>query len=417
MGLEKMKLKSIIEKIRSRALDDYLEEDPIAEALYDRFLTVNGVRSEPDWNELLENILKTARILVATAYFDKHPESKFDDKYLGPAYDVFDEDQAVIDTMMAAYVTVMMCPEAPKNMERFAQSAWFYLGNETRRDAGYMETFRKLRQELKEDGHSYTIDDLLLSDPTVNELTTADWKKITKNYNLSEIEKVVNEGRTGSIQFSILSAIEARYKIDSIKESKFGITTPFDGVNNFINSLRSMVLLRMEQESAVIMKKIPAGEDPLMDDVRRLESEKEEIRQTLEKERDAVQEKLDNLQKEFDSLSSAYESEKSYNIDLEQRLSEKQDQDNVEDTDSNDNTAKCKSVVLMKMLDKMGAGASVNDKTKIASLAQYFFGGSYRKLYNTIQEGIVLTNYHDKEIARVNKILSDLGLDITVVRE
>ena len=71
----------------------------------------------------------------------------------------------------------------------------------------------------------------------------------------------------------------------------------------------------------------------------------------------------------------------------------------------------------MKMLDKMGAGASVNDKTKIASLAQYFFGGSYRKLYNTIQEGIVLTNYHDKEIARVNKILSDLGLDITVVRE
>ena len=61
-----MKLNKIIEKIRSRSLDDYLEEDPIAEALYDRFLTVNGVRSEPDRNELLENILKTVIIKLMT---------------------------------------------------------------------------------------------------------------------------------------------------------------------------------------------------------------------------------------------------------------------------------------------------------------------------------------------------------------
>ena len=81
------------------------------------------------------------------------------------------------------------------------------------------------------------------------------------------------------------------------------------------------------------------------------------------------------------------------------------------------NTNKVKTVVIYELLKKLGKGKSQNDISKICRLVSYFTDGSEQGIYNDAIEGITLTKYHKAEIERVNKILDDLGLEITIKKD
>lgn len=78
---------------------------------------------------------------------------------------------------------------------------------------------------------------------------------------------------------------------------------------------------------------------------------------------------------------------------------------------------KIRTVVICELLNKIGKGKSFNDLSKICNLAAYLTGGSPRKIYNEAQRGIMFTDYHKKELTEVNKILSDLSLDIQIKKD
>lgn len=80
-------------------------------------------------------------------------------------------------------------------------------------------------------------------------------------------------------------------------------------------------------------------------------------------------------------------------------------------------TNKVKTVVIYELLKKLGKGKSQNDISKICRLVAYFTDGSEQGIYNDAIEGITLTKYHKAEIERVNKILDDLGLEITIKKD
>lgn len=206
-----------IDKIKRLTLDDIIDNDPIAEGIYERFITINGMRKWYYRNEGIEAILKLARILIVRASEDKHPEGQFQKEYieyvnrvLGPSHSPLDET----DTFMATSVMLRMCTALPKNLERFMDSVGYLLSNGWSDDPGYSETFRKLVQELREKHYFYLIDDLTLEHTTVQDVTTVDWKIITKGFQEDEVEKQVNQGETPQKQMEILSAIEARFHMD-----------------------------------------------------------------------------------------------------------------------------------------------------------------------------------------------------------
>ena len=92
-------------------------------------------------------------------------------------------------------------------------------------------------------------------------------------------------------------------------------------------------------------------------------------------------------------------------------------------TDSNSSeetkeaTIKVQSAVILEILKKINCGKAHNDLTAICRLIAFLTGKSYSKIYNEVQKGICLTNYHNKEIEQVNKILSDLNTDISINKD
>lgn len=85
----------------------------------------------------------------------------------------------------------------------------------------------------------------------------------------------------------------------------------------------------------------------------------------------------------------------------------------LEKDDKPDGTLKVKCLLIETMLSSLGADIANIDQTKISRFAAYMLGVNEKRLYNrVIQPGIALGDYHEKEINKVNKMLSDLGLDL-----
>lgn len=90
----------------------------------------------------------------------------------------------------------------------------------------------------------------------------------------------------------------------------------------------------------------------------------------------------------------------------------KQNDDLSEET--KEASSKVQSAVILELLKKMNCGKSVNDLSAICRLIAFLTGKSYSKIYNEVQKGISLSNYHSKEIEQANKILSDLNTNISI---
>lgn len=78
---------------------------------------------------------------------------------------------------------------------------------------------------------------------------------------------------------------------------------------------------------------------------------------------------------------------------------------------------KIRYIVLHELLKKIGKGLKEYDRTKVCDFIAYIIGGSSKKIYNDSSAGIQLTNYHETEIKKVNKLLSDLDIEISVEKD
>jgi hypothetical protein len=66
------------------------------------------------------------------------------------------------------------------------------------------------------------------------------------------------------------------------------------------------------------------------------------------------------------------------------------------------------------MLGLLNSGKAHNDLTKICRLISRLTGYSYNKIRNELQKGVIFSKYHIEQIDEVNKILSDLNIQISI---
>ena len=78
---------------------------------------------------------------------------------------------------------------------------------------------------------------------------------------------------------------------------------------------------------------------------------------------------------------------------------------------------KVRSVVILEMLKQMQLGPSRNDLTKICQFIAFLTGYSYKKIYNEMQKGISLSNFHNIQIEEANKILGGISSSITIDKD
>lgn len=78
---------------------------------------------------------------------------------------------------------------------------------------------------------------------------------------------------------------------------------------------------------------------------------------------------------------------------------------------------KISSIIITELLRMIDKGKSSNDLTAICRLIAFLTGKSYKKIYNDVQKGYTLTDYHEKEIEQANKILSDLNINISINKD
>lgn len=100
--------------------------------------------------------------------------------------------------------------------------------------------------------------------------------------------------------------------------------------------------------------------------------------------------------------------------ELKKRIIELEEECGRLNVDKHGGTLKVKCLLLESLLQEIGVDIHNVDQTKIARLAAYLFGVTEKKAYKIIQPGIGVGEYHEEEIERVNKFLSDLGLAISI---
>ena len=75
---------------------------------------------------------------------------------------------------------------------------------------------------------------------------------------------------------------------------------------------------------------------------------------------------------------------------------------------------KVKAVALILLLERMQVSRANHDLTKICKLIAFLTENSYHKIYNELQKGIILSEYHNQQIQEINKVLTELNLEITI---
>ncbi len=73
---------------------------------------------------------------------------------------------------------------------------------------------------------------------------------------------------------------------------------------------------------------------------------------------------------------------------------------------------KVRASVLLELMKRSGMGLDTKSRTKVCRLIALLLGCDYKKLLNTVAEGIKLNKAtHGKEVELVNNLLEDLEAD------
>ena len=398
-----------IGQIKAMSLDDIIDNDPIAEGIYDRFITINGMRQAYYRNDTIEAILKIARILIVNASQDKHPERNFQKDYidyvsrvLGPSHSYQDEN----DVFMATSVMLQMCTALPKNLERFQDSVGFLVSKGWSNDPGYNETFRKLIEELRSKHCFYLIDDLILDHTTVQDVTTVDWKIITKGFQEDEVEKQVNQGETPQRQMEILSAIEARFNMDRASSS----LADFDmrDMKTFFANLKKIVDIRVKSSNTATKQDKSAAVEKLKEENKTLKEENKRMKAHIantDAELDKIKAIADDNEKKMDELVKQVEQLSAENLDKEDDADAKNDEIGVR-------TRRVTAAALHALIKKVMAGQKDYTFLDEAKLIAYFTNYSINRLRTDISSSDTFNSRQGTEIEKVNELFKNLNIDI-----
>lgn len=395
--------------IKAWTLDDMIDNDPIAEGIYERFITINGMRQWYFRNDGIEEILKMARIILVKASEDKHPERNFQKDYieyvsrvLGPTHTQQDET----DTFMAALVMLQLCTALPKNLERFMESVGYLMSNRWSSDPGYNETFRKLIQELREKHYFYLVDDLTLEHTIIQDVTTVDWKIITKGFQEDEVEKQVNQGETPQKQMEILSAIEARFHMDRASSALADFDTR--DMKTFFANLKKIVDIRVKSANVAAKQEKSASSDKLKEENKALKEENQRMKAHIAKtdaELDKIKGIADDNEKKMAELVKQVEQLSAENLDKEDDADAKNDEVGVR-------TRRVTAAALHALIKKVMPGQKDYTFLDEAKLIAYFTNYSTNRLRTDISGSDTFNSRQATEIEKVNELFKNLSIDI-----
>lgn len=350
-----------------------------------------------------------ARIIIVKASEDKHPERNFQKDYieyvsrvLGPAHTQQDET----DTFMSVFVMLQLCTALPKNLERFMESVGYLMSNRWSSDPGYNETFRKLVQELREKHYFYLVDDLTLEHTIVQDVTTVDWKIITKGFQEDEVEKQVNQGETPQKQMEILSAIEARFHMDRASSA----LADFDmrDMKTFFANLKKIVNIRVKSVNAAAKQEKSATSEKLKEENKTLKEENQRMKAHIAKtdaELDKIKGIADDNEKKMAELVKQVEQLSAENLDKEDDADAKNDEVGVR-------TQRVTAAALHTLIKKVMAGQKDHTFLDEVKLIGYFTNYSINRLRTDISGSDTFNSRQGAEIEKVNELFKNLNIDI-----
>lgn len=346
-------------EIECKDLDFFLEATPINEEIYRRLLTISR---HDDSNIPFVEVFRWAYYFLYRITVDDHPETMLDTDY----YDeMADWDESTSNYYIHLVYVVMrtlleLQPELSKKQDRSLEQ----LAIMTYEYGAYWVTFEKIVSDHRSKKESYGIDFYYLDfDVKLPEdITTADWYELTHGYDEDYIEKFVQMGATQAEQAQILSAIYARYKTFAHQQYNHSANDP---LHKFFESQVDLIKLRFQKKKAAVST-TPSDADPV--------------------EVEALKEKISELENELEK----------------------------QNTDKQGNTMKGKCLVVELLLKKINVTTANTDLSKIARLAAYLTGTTEKHSYKIMQPGIELGDYHADEIKRINKIMQELNIDISL---
>lgn len=396
--------------IQAWTIDDIIDNDPIAEAIYEKFLTINAVSYTMGDNVSIVDYMKVARILIISAFDDKHPEFHMTDKYDKIIDNGFPHSPTcALHIMEIVYVSLQLCLSLPKNMERFMDCIHhklsYYHNNST-----YEYTFEHLITTLKEENYFYTIDALVNLTPIVTDITKMDWETITNGYEQSDIEAQV----LGIAEYSpeqmldVLEAIEARYNMSGIHGE---ISKEKDEMKNFFANLRKIVMLRIKNNSPAV----PAINEN--DEINRLREEKATLENEithLRKNQAELQTMLTEVKEREAVQASRFVQMKAALEEKEQGKVDAQDSEDAKEDDPGTRTRKVTSAALYEIIKIAmdNLGEKQHTYIDLAKLISYFTNYSFNKIRNEISYGYTFNNRQAKEIEKVNELLKNVGINV-----
>ena len=393
-------LTAIKNKIAEKSLDDIIDNDPIAEGIYERFVAINGVSRGQKYNSLIEDTLKYAYYMIAEASFDKHPEHRFEEHYKEEAQRAFGNTCNEKDVYITAHTMLSMCLTLPKNLERFKDCLYFEYSHWLHYDS-IIETFRKLQVELRNENKVYLIEDLLgVTGAKISDYTTADWKSLTNGYDTRFIDTyLLDENRTPEDRMSILEAIEAKCSVDSSTDACQKV--PYQ----YFTRMKKLISLgiKSDKDRKEVEEKTQSEQLKLQIEALNTQIAEKDVNLKV------AEDKIIELNKQITDLISKLTLLSSENQDL-------LDSSDAKTEDPGFRTRKVTSAAIYELLKPAlkNAGNKGFSFVDVAKLIEYFTNFSHNKIRTELSAGYSFNQRQADEIERVNDLFQKIGLDLTL---
>ena len=412
--------------IFSLELDDFIDKDPILEAIYDRFINIQEVHPDIYCLERdMVNYFREANFIYIKASRDKHPELSLDSKYIESMDSSITTEDDVLAVLFIVYTMLALTVDRPKHLERLKDVLYMRLSRDY---PSFMATFNQLVGEQKNLGRKYVMDCVKLPDGTYIDIYSADWAELTNNFDENLTMKYIFGNATFSGKMRVMKVITQRFL------ESYGNEIPDKRYLRFLehNELLTQSIesqyqkkLKKNEDSVVSSGLIPKNmrskkptqadvdvEEELLeglipDDLQKATAEIESLKQQLANANGTIEELKMLYVEPYKEEAEEKERQKTRITELESALNEKF-------TDKQDNTMKGKCLVVEMLLEKLGVTTANTDLSKIARLAAYLTGTTEKHSYKIMQPGITLSEYHAEEIKKVNKIMQELNIDISL---
>ena len=393
-------------KVNSMTIDDFIENDPIADAMYYLLLMI---KQSPNYIYITlpyEVLFREARMITIDAYEDKHPEIDFESKFIQGRMNKYHSITDLAAMLSLVHSSLSLCDSLPKNLSRFKDVIYVYMQQYYGQSTNFFPAFEKLVVDQKQKGHSYVIEDLIgVERPAEPTPATKDWKTITNYYNKEAIKKcVLSTSLSPEERLKTLDAIEAQYNLDRITDPCLGSGVSF----LFFRELRNVVSLDINDGS------LPEISETRR--IRRLKKKIDEQHEEITNLKRAVKDKdaeIKTLNKSIGKANTEIQSLHGKIDRLSEDNSDKKESAEAKTDDNGYRTRKVTTTVIQKLLSpRLSANGKEHTMSDLAKVIGYLTNYSPEKIRQDLSDPNLLTSAHKKEVAAVNQLFKDIGIDL-----